>query len=136
MSKLMSVFVVLLLAIAARAQVDPCYCIQTVSWDQVSGRWVTDECAGGCALLEGACETKEETIGGTLFRWCQCTNAPFPNCYCFGKVRNPGYDPRMLAPLILCTTLSTCPGLSSACKPDHLLDTWGWGSAIPICLCD
>ena len=116
----------------ARAQVDPCYCIQTVSWDFVTQRWEADTCDGPCAPGEGACTGNSEVVGGTLYVWCECTSGVVPLCNCLGKIRNPGYDGTMLAPLIVCTTNIPCIP-TQGCSPNHLLATWGWGNRLAIC---
>lgn len=119
----------------ARGQVDPCYCIQTVSWDFVNERWEADTCQGPCAPGEGACTGDFDFVAGTLYIWCECTGGVTPLCNCLGKIRNPNYDGTMLAPLIECSTNIPCLP-PQGCSPNHLLATWGWGSQLAICKCN
>ena len=127
--------VMALFVLTANAQIDPCYCIQRIGWNQVTNRWETEACGGNCFALEGACGDKQETVGDTLFVWCACANVAYPSCNCFGKARNPNYDPTMQEPGIDCATLSPCHQ-PATCNWSHIVQTWGWGNGIPICQCN
>ncbi len=116
------------------AQIDPCYCILHATWNVVTERWEADECAGNCFAQEGVCVDDSETIGGTLFIWCDCDGtAADPRCFCTGKARNPGYDPLQSVPLIICVTITPCSLPFQTCNPNHLLTPPGVGW--PICQC-
>lgn len=116
------------------AQIEPCYCIQKVHWNSDTERWEIVECTGSCALLEGACVPDSESIGGTLYVWCKCTNVADPFCYCAGKARNPNYDPNQLAPLIMCRQIAACAVSGATCNALHL--SIPVSGSWPICLCN
>ena len=116
------------------AQMDPCYCILTATWDVAEDRWEADACAGNCLPVEGRCVDDSEWIEGTLFVWCKCSDTTAdPSCNCKGRVRNPNYDPLQAVPLVICTTIRPCSLFGQSCSHYHLLNPPG--TAWPICVC-
>lgn len=135
MKSILLSLVMLLIAGRALSQVDPCYCMLSVSWDAAQQRWETDECEGNCFGSEGACKGVATWFNGDAYFECKCSKSP-ANCICSGMVRNPQYDPNQQAPLILCRTETPCALYGRICNPSHLLNYWGWGVSVPICICN
>lgn len=139
MSRVVSMFAtVLLLSAAVRAQSEPCYCtvMAYFSWSEL--RWVVLNCNWDCIPGEGGCVNVPTMLpDGTQVRVCACVQGDgsfkAPQCYCSGKVVNPGFVATQQASAVLCESLQACPAAAHKCSSSHLFSFPGF--PVEVCKC-